>query len=144
MNKEEINENFNEITMNKEEISENFNKIAIDFIYALKTICPHSIIASNVDIIETLINTKSTKSVLLDQFTLNVLKYKDQIDANDDNFFLNNSFTKETVNAKNGKHVSMVIGELKNLWSDLNRENKTRIFEYMQVLCYYSHEYLLL
>ena len=75
--------------MEVEEIINNFNNVAIDFMNQLKIVCPHSVIANNVDAIEILLKKQNTKNKIIDQYTFYVLKYKDEIDKYSEDFFFN-------------------------------------------------------
>jgi len=127
--------------MDVDTIVDDFNKIAIDFINVLKSLCKNSMILDNTGIIIESINNKTTRTAVIDQFLIHVLRYKPQIDENDESFFMDESF-QQSLGQKQG--VGMIIGELKAIWNKLNDENRNRIFDYMKVLCFYSQNYFLL
>lgn len=126
--------------MNINEIVTNFNGVAIDFMNQLKNVCPHSIIANNIDAIESLMTMKGHERKIIDQFTYYVLKYKDKIDSYDESFFISCSFHNE---ANGSASITMLINELKEIWLKINKDDKKKIFDYLRVLCYYSQEYVL-
>lgn len=127
--------------MSTDEIIDNFNNIAIEFINQLKIVCPHSVIANNVDAIEMLINNQATKSKIIDQFTFYVLKYKDKIDEHNEDFFLHETFETES---SGNSSIIMLISEIKEAWKNLCNDDKNKIFDYLRVMCFYSQEYLLI
>jgi len=127
--------------MDVDTIVDDFNNIAIDFINVLKSLCKNSMILDNTGIIIESINNKTTRTAVIDQFLIHVLRYKPQIDENDESFFMDESF-QQSLGQKQG--VGMIIGELKAIWNKLNDENRNRIFDYMKVLCFYSQNYFLL
>jgi len=127
--------------MDVDTIVDDFNKIAIDFLNVLKSLCKNSMILDNTGIIIESINNKTTRTAVIDQFLIHVLRYKPQIDENDESFFMDESF-QQSLGQKQG--VGMIIGELKAIWNKLNDENRNRIFDYMKVLCFYSQNYFLL
>ena len=119
-----------------QQIINDFNEEAINFANQLAEVCPDSILSGNVGYLQQTINKNS--SFLIDQFTLYVLKYKDQIDNKNNDFFLKTDFSKDA----SGK--STVIGkifELKDTWGKLSQDNRDGIFTIMQILCYYSEQY---
>ena len=127
--------------MNKEEVIRDFNSTLLDFLEAFASLCPTSIAATNTDLIKHVIEKPGKEHIPIDQFTYYVLKYKPQIDANNESFFVNNTYEEE---AKEVQGLLMVVNELKGIWKGLQEENKKRVFEYMQVLCFFSEQYFLL
>ena len=126
--------------MSTDEYIESFNKVAIDFIKQLAIICPNSVVTSNSDVFEELLLNKKSQTAVIDQFSLHLLDYKHQIDNNDEKFFVKNNFENET---KGNETLINLMLQLKSIWMTLSATNKKRVFEYMQVLCYYSREYVL-
>ena len=124
------------------EIIKKFNNIAIEFITQLKAICPRSIIANNAKMIKGVITTENTKNVMIEQYIFYVLKYKDKIDAYDEEFFLSEAtFDKEIGGSLS---ILSIINEIKEVWTTICEDDRRNIFDYMRVLCYYSQEYFLL
>lgn len=125
-----------------DELIKNFNDIALQMLGELKKIMPHSILLQNADLLKAFTQNESNKTVIIDGFVVHVLKYKDQIDSNDENFFLAHDFNDEVQNSKNSSIVK-IINEVKSMWKELSDENKQSIFGYLQVLCFYSQEYFI-
>jgi len=137
--------------MQLQEIVSSFNTTALEFVSQLKKICPHSLIANNVDALESIMNNKASERKVLDQYALHVLKYKGQIDSYDEDFFMNNDFTAEASNAlgeldkkPNVGSITTLICELKDMWKTVESDNKRKVFDYLRVLSYYAQEYVLL
>jgi len=64
---------------------------------------------------------------IIDTFTLNVLKYKEHIMSDNDDFFLGyNDFDSND---------AMKVFEFKSIWYNLNEQNKDTIKAYMKLLC---------
>lgn len=117
-------------------IINDFNNIVIDLASQIATLCPTSIIANNIDIINQLIR-KNNKSII-DIFVLYILKYKPQIDAGDDAFFLGTSFDKEISSVGKNINDNDIIKkafEFKNIWKQLSANNREIVKQYMQILC---------
>lgn len=122
-----INENIND-----------FNSVTKQFMEELSLICPNSIITSNIDLIDKIL--QKHKTAIIDQFALHILDYKDQLDNKNEDFFISNTFSDKT---QDNKTLIGLILELKTIWKSLSDNNKNKIFEYLQVLCYYAREYVL-
>ena len=117
------------------ELAKNFNSVVIDFTEQLVKLNPSSIVINNVN--RAKMAMKVSKIKLLDQFVLHILEHKEYFDNKDDYIFLNISFP-------NSKIITAMIKDVRSLWNTISDDNKDRIFEYFQVLCYYSREYVLL
>ena len=122
---------------NLNEIVTEFNNESINFAMTMKQICPESLIANNIEYLQNIINNNKTYAI--SQFTIYVLKYKPQIDSFNEKFFLEGDFSGDV---KNKQGFISKIFELKNVWKTLSASNKKGIFLIMQVLCYYSQQYL--
>jgi hypothetical protein len=120
-----------------EEVVSNFNTIALEFMSQISMIAPSSFIANNNDIFIRIIKQEPKKVIEL--FVMYVLKYKQQIDSGDENFFINNSFATEI--GDNSDIIGKVF-EFKNIWSKLSKQNKNIVQQYMQCLCEYAFQYL--
>lgn len=123
-----------------DEIVDNFNDVAIQMLTELKKIIPHSLILENVDLIENI--TKKKKTFLIDNFVMYVLQYKDEINSENEDFFLKHEFTESSTS----DGIIKMINEIKDMWKGLgnDKENKKNIFGYFQVLCYYSEKYFII
>lgn len=126
-----------------EQIVNDFNDIAINMLSELRKIIPHSIILNNIDLIEGITKNNKSKHVLIDNFVLHVLKYKKEIDSENEDFFLKNNF--DDLKNKQNNNILKIIKEIKDMWKSLgnDKENKKNIFGYFKVLCFYAEKYFL-
>jgi len=76
--------------------------------------------------------TQAQPEKILELFIMYVLKYKQQIDSGDEDFFMANSFKSET---EDDSDMLQKIFEFKNIWKSLNVQNKKIVKQYMQYLC---------
>jgi hypothetical protein len=121
-----------------EEITLEFNSSLLEYIKNMAKLFPDSTLSNNFDLLETMIKKYPNK--FIDQFVLYVLKYKDRIDASDEDFLLNHNFDEEL---KGTNSVVQYVFEAKSIWEKLNDDNRQGTFLTLQVLCYYTQEYFL-
>ena len=108
----------------------------------LKKIIPHSVILDNIDLVKYMTEKEEKKRILIDNYVYYVLKYKDEIDDSNEDFFLKNDFKDSTGGESN---IVKIINEIKSMWKTIeDPDNKKNIFSYLQVLCFYAEEYFLL
>jgi hypothetical protein len=120
-----------------------FNNMVLELASQIAILCPTSIIANNIDILQQLIK-KNPKSII-DIFVMYVLKYKPLIDSGDDEFFLNNTFERELSvvgNNINDNDLVKKAFEFKTIWKQLNQQNRDVVKQYMQFLCQLSLTYI--
>lgn len=78
--------------------------------------------------------------IMIEQFILNVLEYKDKIDNKDESFFLEADHSHK-INEKISEHkgnkdkVFDLIDEFKNVWYKLSDDNKEIVFMTLSYLC---------
>lgn len=120
-----------------ESILSDFNTMIIELAAQLAIVCPTSIIGANINVIKTLV--KNNPNTIIDIFIQHILKYKQQIDAEDDAFFMNNSFSSETQGDNN--MISRVF-EFKGIWKQLNQSNRSTVKQYMKILCQLALSYV--
>lgn len=113
-----------------------FTSTLLDFIESLAMVCPTSSIASNLFLIKLSINNPLQRTTYIEMFIINVLPHKKKIDNNNEDFFVNKSYEKES-----GEENMDIVSELKEVWKTLSSGNKEIVFEYMQVLCDHSQNY---
>lgn len=119
-----------------EEIVTNFNTLALEFVTQISSICPTSFISNNIDIFTRIIRQEPHK--VIDIFVEYVLKYKPRIDASDETFFINNTFSADV--GQNSDAISKVF-EFKTIWKQLSNANKEIVKQYMQYLCQLALNY---
>jgi hypothetical protein len=74
---------------------------------------------------------------IVDIFVQYILKYKQQIDSGDENFFMSKTYDNEIDDDMINK-----VFEFKTLWKQLNDDNKGVVIQYMQCLCQLSLNYV--
>jgi len=119
-----------------------------DLINNLTMICPDTIIAKNKKDIDNMVSKDiditlaiQGKNKFIDNFVLNVLKYKKDIEARNENFFLTNNYSSEI---NNNQDYMNKIFEFKTIWTTLNNTNKEYIFQYMSLLCILAENYFMI
>mgnify|MGYP004001577469 CR=1 FL=1 len=123
---------------NINEIIENFNTVSLELADQIVQIYPDSLFANNTYRMKSLVKLSKTK--LIDQFVIHILIYKKYIDEKDDYIFTDNSILEAI---KDSKLLTTLMSDIQTLWVNLNNTNKQKIFEYMQVQCYYANEYVI-
>jgi hypothetical protein len=84
----------------------------------------------------------------VNQFLLHVIPHRHVIQSQDESFFMgneissyvNNSIANQLDKSDSSEVISAVMN-LKEVWPFISAENKTVIFQYLEVLCYYTVEY---
>jgi hypothetical protein len=113
-----------------------FNDKLLILIESLAKIVNNKLIVNNIDLIKK--NLKSNKLKLIETFIYYVLPYKEKIDNDDEEFFLNYEIDLEEDN-----RLIKDIFEFKNIWHLLTEENKLTIKNYLKYLCLISQNYFL-
>lgn len=133
-----------------DDIVKNFNDVAIQMLGELRKIIPHSVILNNTDLLKSFVKNSSKKTVLIDYFVVYVLKYKDEIDEENEDFFLKHDFEDISSSTKDTNSIVKIINEIKKMWRSItdkddetSRQNKKNIFGYFKVLSFYAEKYFL-
>ncbi len=126
--------------MNNNNIFNDFNSLLLRLITNIKNICPRSIVGRNYSMIKYTITNIKDNERFIGLFVTNVLKYKEFIDNENEQFFTEKSYEGD-VNKNKNKNVMDQIFQLKDVWGILSKENKKIIFTYMQILCNMAQEY---
>ena len=129
----------------KDSLVNDFNNTLLDLINNIAYVCPDTIIGNNSNYIQSLLKNSENKTKFIEAFVARVLVYKPQIDAGDESFFLNKSYDEDIkdVNSSN-MDLSSKVFEFKNIWKELNKENKDYIIQYMQLLCLLAQQYFMI
>lgn len=84
----------------------------------------------------------------IEQFLLHVIPHRHVIQAQDEKFFMGDdiaTYVNESVTDKldqtDSSEVISAVTNLKEVWPYINQENKTIIFQYLEMLCHYTIEY---
>lgn len=112
-----------------------FNEHFLNLVIGIGKACNKPLIVNNIDLLKN--DLKKNRERIINYFVLYVLKYKEQIDNQDENFFLNNSFKNDT----NNDDILNKILEFKNIWTDLDNDNKKTVMTYMILLCNLSQKF---
>jgi hypothetical protein len=123
--------------MSKNQIVQDFNVMLIELASQITKLCPQSIIANNLNNIIDVTQRYPLK--IMEIFVIYVLKYKTQIDAGDENFFMNKSYDDDL--KENNQMVSKIF-EFKTIWVQLNKANRLIVQQYMQYLCQLALTYI--
>jgi hypothetical protein len=114
-----------------------FNEYFLNLLIGIGKACNKTLIVNNIDLLKNDLNTN--KERIINYFVYYVLKYKDQIDKRDEQFFLNNSFKDDT----NNDDILNKILEFKNIWTDLDNQNRQTVMTYMILLCNLAQEHFM-
>ncbi|ARF09419.1 hypothetical protein Indivirus_1_42 [Indivirus ILV1] len=120
--------------MNQEtmQLITDFNSTLLTLAKNVASICPTSIIGSNIKDIEKQIKRKENFTKFIDLFCIKVLQYKDQIDSGEESFFMNKDYSKDIEGHDIG--LSDIIS-LQSVWKEFKKENKDIVILNMQILC---------
>src|SRR5579863_5758208 len=99
------------------EIIDNFNEVLLSLVENVASVCPRSIIATNINHVRKAITNKNSPNKFIELFCLKVLQYRDQIDAGDDNFFMNKDF-KDDLSDQSSSLID-IVSSLKCVWTQL-------------------------
>jgi hypothetical protein len=127
--------------MSTDQIIIDFNDTLLTFVENLASVCPNTLIADNKTTIKNVLNKKENKRKSIDLFVAKVLIYKPMIDEGNEDFFLKKSFDDDVKGVDGGDMISSKIFEFKDIWKNLNAENKSFVIQYMQVLCLLAQNY---
>ena len=126
-----------------DQIVSDFNSLLLDLCRNVAHVCPDSMIGTNIEHIERAI-TKAygdERKKFIEVFVCRILKYKDKIDAGDESFFLNKSYDDDL---KDNQTIASQVFQFKTIWLQLNKDNRSMIIQYMQLLCELSQRYFLM
>lgn len=118
-----------------------FNSQVEDFLNYVILICPNDekTVKNKMSKYKTIFSTtkKINKTMVIDNFILNLLCYEEQINSRDDKFFLNFNIDGLKENDK----LVMQITQLKNIWPKITDEEKKKVFDYLIVLTYWARQH---
>jgi len=125
-----------------------FNKYVMGMILGMIDLIPYSGFVSKGTIKRRLIEHCTPRNTkLIEQFILEVLEYKEEINNFDEDFFLREEFER-TVETRVAQKTNTSIGEfltrIRGRWNGLHDDKKREIFMDLQNLCGYAEEYFLL
>nr|QBK88390.1 MAG: hypothetical protein LCMiAC01_00540 [Mimivirus LCMiAC01] len=126
----------------KEHILVKFNNLLLELITSLADVCPDSIIGKNISAIQSVVRRTKQKDKYVKLFVVKVLKYKKEINNFDEKFFTRGSFNSDADG--NMTVIDHIFTIQQNVWCNLSSINKMTVFKYMQYLCKYTQDYLLI
>lgn len=77
---------------------------------------------------------KSNPRKLQEMFSQYVSCYRNEINNEESEFFLNRNFVKEDLNLENSHYSNQVMANLKKYWSVIDEESQKNIWKYLKVL----------
>jgi len=131
---------------NRSMLINDFNEIFFNMANYIATICPSSLIGKNIAEINTVHKKLNPANMtkFIDYFVIKVLKYKDFIDTENEEYFFKEIEKDEIKCDKELKDYGINLLEFKNYWRKLNQSDKDLIFQYLQSLCTICNEYIML
>lgn len=127
------------MSSNINEIVNDFNNMLLSLAINLSTVCPHSIIGTNIGEIKKAIKNPDNFKKFIDTFCIKVLPYKNEIDSGDETFFMEKDYSQDLKESENSA-LDHVIS-LKSIWNELKKENKHIVILNMQCLCTLALDY---
>ncbi len=82
---------------------------------------------------------KSNCTKCIEQFILYILPNKEYINASDEKYFIEKNYSDQL---ENDDYSLLKALKIKDMWVTFTPDTKRCIFEYLQVMVYYSEEYL--
>lgn len=130
------------MNVKKIELVTDFNGVLLSLAMDIASVCPKSIIGTNIKDIERQIKKRDNFTRFIDLFCIKVLQYKNQIDAGDESFFMNKDYSSDVTDQ--GEDALNHVLTMKSVWAELKQENKNIVIMNMQILCELAMEYYFL
>lgn len=127
------------MSYNINETVDDFNNMLLSLAINIATVCPHSIIGTNISDIKKAVKNSDNFTKFIDAFCIKALPYKNEIDAGDESFFMNKDYAGDLQDSE-ASAIDHVIS-LKSVWKDLKKENKKIVVFNMQCLCALALDY---
>lgn len=119
-----------------------FNNQLEDFLDYIILICPadDKLVKNKMCKYKTLFSTtkKINKTLVIDNFILNLLCYEEQINSRDENFFVKFDIDG---NIKDNDKLVFQLTQLKKIWHKISEEDKQKVFDYLIVITYWARQY---
>lgn len=132
---------------NSDQTVDDFNNLLLMLLKNIASVCPDSIIGRNIKDIDKTFKSALpvNKSKFMDIFIAKVLQYKPQIDSGNEDFFLKKkSYDDDLKDISDGQESwADTVFEFKTVWTQLKRENKDLVIQYMKILCELAQNYFL-
>lgn len=118
-----------------------FNNTLLGLALNIASVCPTSVIGTNITDIEKTFKNKSYFNKFIDLFCVKVLKYKTEIDNGEESFFMKKDYTSDVADLNGSGDLLSNIISLQSVWNQLTKENKDIVILNMQILCALAQEY---
>ncbi|AYV78776.1 MAG: hypothetical protein Edafosvirus32_7 [Edafosvirus sp.] len=125
--------------MKEDELCMWFNGTTLELADEMTKLFPKSLISTNLKDLKNLIKMYPKK--LIELFVIYVLPDKEEIDNENEKYFLENSFNKHI---KDDNNLIKQMFQFKTIWKQLDDENKKTVISYMKFLCEYAQQYFML
>ena len=125
-----------------QEIITDFNNMLLSLAQNVASVCPESVIGTNIKDIERQITKRDNFNKFIDLFCIKVLQYRKEIDSGDESFFMSKDYRTD-LSDQEGDALNHVIS-MKSVWKDLKQENKEIVMFNMQMLCELTEQYYIL
>lgn len=119
-----------------------FNKTLMEFIADLIYICPDIPDLRVMQSTVTLCNSINNKFAIDLFYQCVTMPYKDLIFAKNESFFLKESYIEyQPYMLQYGTDLN-IVDKLKSIWSELDEDNKQKVWKYLQALIVLNNMYL--
>lgn len=113
-----------------------FNEQLINFLEDVQKIYNDNDVETTISLIKD--GVKFNAKLIIEQFILKVLPFKEKIYDKDEDFFLSMDLNKHI---GGGQNELQKIMKFTKVWTTLSEDDKEIIFDYMKVLIHYTEEY---
>lgn len=113
-----------------------FNEQLINFLEDIQKIYNDNDVETTISLIKD--GVKFNAKLIIEQFILKVLPFKEKIYEQDEDFFLSMDLNKHI---GGGQNELQKIMKFTKVWTKLSSDDKQIIFDYMKVLIHYTEEY---
>jgi hypothetical protein len=120
-----------------------FNNILTSLIQNVATICPRSVLGTNIKDIEKQFKNSRNFTKFIDIFCIKILIHKTKIDECNETFFLDENNIKKSLTDQPSDILDQVLS-MKSVWHELKQENKDIVFFNLQMLCDLAQQYYFL
>ena len=123
----------------EKEIIDKFITVFNSFVSNVQLLCPrNSLINTNSNIIKQVIN--NNKDLVIKMYCKKVLIYKNEFDIDPNAFLMNHDFKKDLSEFKSVPLDQIFV--FKNIWSQLTKENKDILTNYIKGMNKIASQYL--
>lgn len=119
-----------------------FNNTLLSLAQNIASVCPSSLVGTNIREIEKAIKNKNNFTKFIDLFCIKVLQYKDKIDNGEEQFFMDKDYKNDLADIENSNESYLEhVLTMKSVWSQLKKENREIVMLNMQILCSLAQDY---